>query len=215
MDLRCLIAGIVAAVLFCVLAPASWAAGVGEFESAGDVGKVEHKGSAEFDAAKKEYKITGSGENMWKNEDAFQFVSKKMSGDFTFTMEVAFVGESAEKHRKACAVVRQSLDADAPYVDIAVHGDGMIGLQYRTEKGGSTADTKSTVANPATVKVEREGNVFTASIAKKGETTFQPIGTVTVALTDPVYVGLAVCSHNAKTSETAIFSNVEVKGKGK
>lgn len=203
-------------VVLCVLAMFSAAlpAAVGEFENAGDVGKVEAKGSAEFDAAKAQYKITGSGENIWKNEDAFQFVSKKMSGDFTFTMDAAFVGESAEKHRKACAMVRQSLDADAPYVDIAVHGDGLIGLQFRKEKGGITEATKSDVPNPATVKLERAGNVFTASIAKKGED-FQPIGTVTVALPDPVYVGLAVCSHNAKTSETAIFSNVSVKAAAK
>src|SRR4051812_47496579 len=97
-----------ALALFVLIAPVM--AAVGEFETAGDVGKVETKGTAEFDAAKATYKITGSGENIWKNEDAFQFVSKKMSGDFSITMEVSFLGESTEKHRKACAMIRQSLD---------------------------------------------------------------------------------------------------------
>ena len=29
-------------------------------------------------------------------------------------------------------MVRQSLDADSPYVDVAVHGDGLIEMQFRT-----------------------------------------------------------------------------------
>jgi hypothetical protein len=29
-----------------------------------------------------------------------------------------------------------------------------------------------------------------------------------VSMHDPVYVGLAVCSHNAQVLETAVFSNV-------
>jgi hypothetical protein len=49
---------------------------------------------------------------------------------------------------------------------------------------------------------------------KKGEE-YQPIGSITLALTNPVKVGLAVCSHNAAVSETAIFSNVEVKAAAK
>ena len=31
-------------------------------------------------------------------------------------------------------MVRQGLEADAPNVDVAVHGDGLIELQYRKER---------------------------------------------------------------------------------
>jgi hypothetical protein len=33
---------------------------------------------------------------------------------------------------------------------------------------------------------------------------------VTVVLKDPVYIGLAVCSHDANVLETAVFSNVKI-----
>jgi TolB protein len=201
---------ILAASLAILLASPLAAAAVGEFESAADVGKVDLKGSAEYDAAKAQYKVTGSGENMWKNADAFQFVSRKMSGDIVFTMDVEWIGEGKDKHRKACAMIRQGVDADAAYVDVAVHGDGSISLQYRKAKGEITEAAKNTITAPATVKLERTGDVFTASVMKKGET-FQPIGSVTLVLTNPVDVGLAVCSHNVSVSETAIFSNVAVK----
>jgi hypothetical protein len=41
--------------------------------------------------------------------------------------------------------------------------------------------------------------------------TLTPGGPVTVALTGPVYVGLAVCSHDANVLETAVFSNVRIE----
>jgi hypothetical protein len=187
-------------------------AAVGEFESATDVGRIDLKGSSEFLADKAQYRITGSGANIWAGEDGFQFVWKKTSGDILFSMDVEWIGEGKVKHRKACAMVRKDLEADSPYVDVAVHGDGLIALQYRKEKGGITMSVPTPVKAPATVKMERDGDVFTVSVAVKGGP-FQPVGAVSLALPDPVYVGLAVCSHDAKVSETAIISNVTLKSR--
>jgi Tol biopolymer transport system component len=183
-----------------------------EFAPGVDVGKVEVSGSAKVLPDKAGYRITGSGDNIWAKADAFQFVARKVSGDLVFSMDVEWVGEGKAKHRKACAMVRQSLDADAPYADVAVHGDGLIALQYRKTKGGITFSVPTPIQAPATVRLERDGNVFTVSAAPKGKP-FQPVGAVTVELTDPVYAGLAVCSHNAKESETAIFRNVVLKSR--
>ena len=188
------------------------AAAVGEFEGAADVGNVELPGRAEFIADNAQYRVTGSGANIWKQEDAFQFVSRKVSGDLVFRMDVEWVGEGREKHRKACAMVRQNTDADSPYVDVAVHGDGLIELQYRRAKGGITLGARTPITAPATVQLERDGDVFTVSVARKGQP-FQPVGAVSLAMPDPVFAGLAVCSHNVKTSETAIFSNVTLKNR--
>ncbi|MCX7047836.1 MAG: hypothetical protein NTX50_20415 [Candidatus Sumerlaeota bacterium] len=197
----------------CSLMPISAiAVGVGEFESAVDVGAIDLPGAAEFIPDKAQYRITGSGANIWGKEDAFQFVWRKLSGDLVFSMDVEWIGEGKEKHRKACAMVRQSLDPDSPYCDVAVHGDGLIELQYRKAKGETTYGVRTPTTAPATVKLERDGDVFTVSVARKGES-FQPVGAVSVALPDPVYAGLAVSSHNAKTSETAIFSNVALKNR--
>ncbi|MCX6952865.1 MAG: hypothetical protein NTV51_11975 [Verrucomicrobia bacterium] len=195
----------------CTAVPAR-AANLGEFEQATDVGKIALPGSSTFDPATGQYRLTGSGANMWAKEDAFQFLWKKLSGDLSFTMDVTWVGTGQEAHRKACAIVRSSLDADSPYVDVAVHGDGLIELQYRKEKGGDTFGIRTPIQAPATVKLERDGDVFTVSASKNGGP-FQPVGALSLALPDPVYVGLAVSAHNAKNSETALFSNVTLKNR--
>ena len=183
------------------------AAGTGVFESAADVGTVELKGSSEYLADQGQYRVTGSGKNIWLTEDAFQFLSQKLSGDLLFRMDAFWAGEGKEAHRKVCAMVRRTLEADSPYVDVAVHGDGLIELQFRKEKGGQTYGVRTPLQAPATVKLERDGDVFTASVSKNGGP-FQPIGAISLALSDPVYVGLAVSAHHPKNLETALVSNV-------
>lgn len=137
---RCAIRGHRLAAVLVAFATAlcARAEGIGVFESAGDLGECELKGSSDYRAVQALYRITGGGKNIWSTEDAGQFLWKKMAGDLAFTMEVAWEAEGKEPHRKACAMVRQTLDADSPYVDVAVHGDGLIELQYRIEKSGTS-----------------------------------------------------------------------------
>ncbi len=188
------------------------AAPLGEFDQAADIGRISLPGSSEFLPATGMYRITGSGANMWFKEDAFQFLYKKLSGDLSFTMDVAWPAEGKEAHRKACAIVRGGLAADDVYVDAAVHGDGLIELQYRKSKGADTIGIRTPILAPATVKLERDGDVFTVSASKNGGP-FQPVGAVSLAIADPVFVGLGVCAHNAKNSETALISNVVLKNR--
>jgi len=184
----------------------------GDFGPGVDVGMVEVAGSKQVLPDKAAYRITGSGHNIWAKDDAFHFVARKVSGDVLMRMDVEWVGEGKANHRKACAMARQSLEADAPYADVAVHGDGLIALQYRKMKGGITFGVNSPIRAPATVQLDRDGNVFTVSVAPKGRP-MQPVGAVTVELSDPVYAGLAVCSHTAAVAETAIFTSVVLKNR--
>ncbi len=202
-----------ALVLFCLEA---WGASVtaavapGDFEGSTDVGKVELSGSAEFDAASRTYRISGSGANIWATSDQFHFAWRKESGDLDMTAEIQWVGAGKQPHRKAGWMVRQDLEADSPYADAVVHGDGLISLQYRRTRGGPTMEVKAPLKLPARIRLERTGNVFSLSVAPKGES-FRPAGSLTVTLTDPVYAGLVVCSHDATTRETAIFTEVALK----
>jgi hypothetical protein len=186
------------------------AASLGEFDDHRDIGKVDRPGAAEYDAATKQYRVTGSGENIWAKADAFHFLFKRISGDVTLSADVKFAGEGKVAHRKACLMVRQGLEADDPYADVAVHGDGLISLQYRREKGGATMEVQSPVKGPATVLLQRDGDVFTLSITPAGKPQIR-VGSVTVALHDPVYAGIAVCSHDPAVSETAVLSNLSFK----
>ena len=107
---------------------------VGQFENHGDIGTVLQPGSAAFDSATGTYTITGSGENMWATADAFQFVWKQASGDVSLGADIAFPTATGIRIRKQCLMIRQSLDADSPYVDAALHVVGLTSLQSRQER---------------------------------------------------------------------------------
>ena len=183
---------------------------VGLFDGHGDVGTVLHPGAVKFDPGAKTYTITGSGENMWAAKDAFHFAWTKATGDVAISADVAFIGAGKDPHRKACLMVRQGLDADAAYVDVAVHGDGLTSLQFRDAKGAATHEVQANVSAPARVQVVVRGKYALLFAAAKGEELRFTGAAVRVAFDGPVLVGLAVCAHNKDVTETAVFSNVEL-----
>jgi len=186
---------------------------VGIFEAHGDVGNVgaAYKGSVEYDAEKGTYTVTGGGENMWFGSDAFHFVWKQISGDVTLTADIAFLGAGKNPHRKAVLMVRESLDADSVYADVAVHGEGLTSLQYRDEKGETTHEVQANVSAPKRVRIVKRGGYFTMWVAGE-DGKFELAGaTGKIALNGPYYVGIGVCSHEKDVVEKAVFSNVELK----
>src|ERR1017187_8186694 len=186
--------------LLLVLLCARVAAAQGIFETHADIGDNPLKGAVEFNAG--EYRITGGGANVWASTDAFQFAWRRVSGDVTITADVQFIGKGAVAHRKAMLIVRQNLNPDSPYADVALHGDGMTSLQFRPSAAAVTQETRSTVTGPVRIRIERRGNEFTIYAGKPDEELTRT-GPATVALQDPVYVGLGVCSHDAHILEPA------------
>jgi hypothetical protein len=183
---------------------------VGIFEATGDVGTVLYAGSVDYDTAKKSYTIAGSGENMWFKADAFQFAWKKMSGDVSLSADISFLGTGGNPHRKAVLMIRQSLDADSVYADIARHGNGMTAIQFRTEKGGLTQEVQSPNWNPKSLRIEKHGEYFTMWLAGPDGEMRMAAPSPRIELKEPFYVGIGVCSHDSNVSETAVFTNVEV-----
>jgi regulation of enolase protein 1 (concanavalin A-like superfamily) len=183
---------------------------LGVFDTHADIGETPEKGSVQYDGASGEFRVTGGGANMWEATDAFHFVWKRLSGDTTLTADVRFIGAGAVEHRKAAIMIRQTLDPDAAYADVALHGDGLTSLQFRRTAHANTEEIRSPVIRPVRIRIERRGNQFTIYAGNPGKE-LEAIGPATVVLQDPVYVGLAVCSHDAHILETAIFSNVTLE----
>ncbi len=211
--MRCVNIVVLAWSVSSMLSSESSHAALGLFEHSADVGQISLPGSAQFDAATEQYRITGSGANMWGAEDAFHFVWRQASGDLELSTQVAFEGSGGHEHRKAGVMVRQGPEPDAAYVDAIVHGNGLICLQYRSDRGGETREIQAPFEAPATVRLERDGDLFTLSVART-DGVFHPAGSMTVRLTDPVCVGLAVCSHDATRKDTAVLSDVAFENAG-
>lgn len=186
------------------------ASSLGEFENHGDVGSVLKPGAIEFDPARRTYRITGGGANMWFTNDALHFVWKRMAGDLNFAADIHWIGTGGNAHRKACLLFRQSLDPDSAYADAVIHGDGLTSLQYREERAGPTREIQSNVSAPRRIRLERRGDYVSMSIAREGEALQAAGGSFRIKFQEPFYVGLGVCAHDNDRLESAVFSNVEL-----
>ena len=183
---------------------------VGIFDGHGDVGTVLHPGSSEYDTAHQSYTLSGSGENMWSNSDNFQFAWKKITGDVQLEAIINLL-DAGDPHRKGVLMIRQSLDADSVYADVALHGDGLASLQYRDTKGGETREIQSNVARPTDLRIEKRGDYVYMSVAETGNRLYPAGASMRVSFSGPFYVGIGVCSHNKNAVERAAFENLTVK----
>jgi TolB protein len=184
---------------------------VGMFEGHGDVGTALHAGKSEYDASKHSYTVTGSGENMWSSSDNFQFAWKKWSSDASLTADISFVGQGGKAHRKAVLMMRQSLEPDSAYVDVALHGDGLTSLQYREAKGAPTHEIQSNISALAQLRIEKRGDYVSMWLGAPGEKLRPSGAAMRVSFSAPFYVGIGVCSHDKDAIQKAVFSNVELK----
>jgi TolB protein len=181
----------------------------GQFDGRGDVGSPKIPGLASYDAANQEYAVSGAGTNMWFKSDEFQFVWKRMKGDFILRTRAAFIGKGAIAHRKMGWMVRPNLETGAPYADCAEHGDGHTSLQFRRATGSNTEQVTLSITNADVLQFERKGNTYIFSAAHFGEP-FLTGQISDLALSDDVYVGLFVCSHTADVAEKAVFRDVRI-----
>ena len=185
---------------------------VGVFDAQTDVGQARRAGSTTYDGERQEYVISGAGQNMWGARDDFHFVWKRVSGDFILSTRARFIGTGVEEHRKIGWTIRPTLEPTGVHVTAALHGNGLMSLQYRRTTGGETEETRSRDSLPdadAVIQLERRNGVYIMSVARFGDTlaTQELSG---ISLPDTVYVGLFVCAHNDTVVERATFGNVRI-----
>ena len=181
---------------------------LGVFKSTADIGTTL-KGAAVFSAADGSYRVTGGGADLWGKEDDFRFVWLPLTGDAALEADVSFPADDVAPKEKAMLIFRQSVQPDAAYADLAIHGDGHIALQYRKTDGGQTEDLTAAQKGSKHIRLERKGDHFTASLGDDSSKMDQALS-ADVALHGEVLVGLGVCAHNASGLNTAIFSNVKL-----
>ena len=178
---------------------------IGIFDGKCDIGKVLLPGNTVYDPKNGSYTVSGSGTNIWFNKDAFHYVWKKVSGNQAIEAATNFLGIGKSPFRKACLIIRQSLDSDSAYAGIMVHGDGITALQYRDVNGGFSQETQIPVRKPRSIKLSRKGTTVYADV----NDSFSGAA-IRLDLNEPYYIGIGVCSREENESETAVFSNVSI-----
>jgi len=154
------------------------------------------------------YTMTGSGVDIWGTADEFHFAFKEVSGAAKIIAEVVSL-DNTDPFAKAGVMIRDTLDADSAYVGVFITPENGVRFQYRNDAGAVTErDFAEGVTAPQWVRLERtSGGLIRAYYSADGSS-WDRFSLTQVSATMPIYVGLAVTSHNAELTCQATFSNV-------
>ncbi len=160
--------------------------------------------------------MSGVGTDIWDTADQFRFAYKSLSGNGSVTVRVDSLVRSNE-WAKAGVMIRETLEAGAKHAFVAVtpepsHG---VSFQRRPTAGQASANTDvADVAIPCWVRLTRTGSTFTAQQSADGATWTEIVVSpaLEILMAANVYIGLAVCSHDATIVTAAEFSNLSMSG---
>jgi hypothetical protein len=218
------IGSIICLLAVCLIAAPAFAQ-VGGFTNSVDIGDVGAAGSSSFneiDTDIYEYEVKGSGADIWEAADEFHFVYKEIEGDFSIVgRPYLFVDSGNPEWAKAGLMVRNNLTAGSAFAFAMIRALGQdYAPQWRDTQDTDAAWDDSTLV-PGTdimfpeqegaIEIERRGNTFTFYYiaTETGERTLVTSHHVP-DMQDPVYVGLAVTSHEDGGISTGAFTNVGV-----
>jgi alpha-tubulin suppressor-like RCC1 family protein/regulation of enolase protein 1 (concanavalin A-like superfamily) len=150
-------------------------------------------GWAQF--ANNTFSLYAGGGDIWNAADQGEFVYRPLNGDGTITLQVANLKNSQE-WAKAGIMMRETLSPDARHVLWGVSPTHGVFLQKRVTTGTTPSNyyDGATVA-PVWLKLERKGNVFTASKSSDG-VTWTVFGAETVPMDANIYAGAVLSSPN-------------------
>jgi len=160
------------------------------------------------------YTIRSTGTDIWNNVDEFHFAYKEVaSGACSIIAKVESL-DPVNKDAKAGIMIRNSLEPGSVNAALLLTPDPEKGLRYqiRNTLNGNTVrgdnDLDPNAMAPYWLKLERtSGGLVRASRSPDGDD-WTSFGLKTATMQMPIYIGLAVTSHDMTQVCEAKFSNV-------
>jgi len=176
-----------------------------------DIGTVGFPGTLDY--SDHAFYLSGSGHDIWGNNDGFTYAHTDASGDWEMSARIVNLDES-DFYAKAAVMFRNDLADNSAMAMVCSTGgdDGLASVQFiwRDEAGEGTGIHEiSDVSYPVWVKLTRDDSTFTGSYSTDG-TTWNLIGTATPPLNSAGKIGMGVTSHNNDRIATAVFDNVDL-----
>jgi hypothetical protein len=183
---------------------------------------VRGRAVAFFEKSAGNYVMGGGGTDIWNTADQFRFAGKRLNGNGTLVAKIESL-VNTDPWAKAGVMIRESLAPGSRYAIVLASPGNGVHFQARlmtdvAAVSDNTAPAASTPAQnalrtPVWVKLERTGNTFNGFYSTDGVKWTAMWSPQTINMTaNPVYIGLAVTSHNANALTTAEFSNVSTTG---
>jgi hypothetical protein len=156
------------------------------------------------------------GADIWDIADECRYAYKQLTGDGSMVVRVDALDSSPNTWAKAGVMIRDTDAVGSTHSFMCMTGGSGNGASWQgrpTENAASeNNDATSPVAPPYWVRIDRSGDTLTGFLSPDGQDWTQLGDARTIAMGDPVLIGLALTSHNANQATSAKFSNVSFTG---
>lgn len=205
-------------VLFCPFAhvsaepPTEWQGPVGWWS--GDIGTTGGSAVQSGDT----FEITGDGHDIGGTADGFHFMFKELKGrNGSITARVVSNGTGSDTWAQGGVMIRDDISPGSAHAMTVVTGGagGGAAFQWRTRPdrtSSSAYDPTPSVSPPYWVRIEKTRRYLSSYLSSDGRTWRQQGATKTIAVNDPVYIGICVNSHDAGSLRTYTFDNISYTG---
>jgi hypothetical protein len=152
------------------------------------------------------YSVRGAGQ-IAGTADSFRFVYQTLSADGEIKAQLSSV-QSTNTGGSFGVMIRENLTAGSRYAYLGVAQNLAFRWQRRSNTGGSTSATTSTVSTlPNTwVRLVRSGSTITGYQSTNG-TTWTKVSSRRISMAANVYVGFVVASGSTTALSTATFTS--------
>jgi hypothetical protein len=161
----------------------------------------------------KSFVVEGSGTDIWNSSDGFRFVYRYAHGDCQMITKIDSL-EGTNAWAKAGIMVRESLSGGSRCSYVFVSKRNGASYHYRNIPNDPMIGASMTIDGikaPYWVKLSRKGNLFCFYISADG-IKWVRIDQVEVPMSQKVYIGFAVTSHNNAELGKAVFSKYSLAG---
>jgi regulation of enolase protein 1 (concanavalin A-like superfamily) len=155
------------------------------------------------------YMVKAVGSDIFGNADEFHFAYREVtSGACSIIAKVESL-DNTDPFAKAGIMIRNTLEPDSVNVALLITPENGIRYQRRpTADNATERDIAENITAPYWLRIERTAGGLLRAYYSMDGVTWASFGLKTVTMQMPIYVGLAVCSHNTFATCQATFSNV-------
>jgi hypothetical protein len=173
-----------------------------------DIGDIGFAGSSCLNG--NIFTIKGSGKNIGRNDDEFQFAFTNLAGDENYAANL--ISQNNYSSNKSGIMIRDSLNNTSRFAYIAFTSGAGAQFIYRNTPAGSVGTLQGPVVSlPYKMQLKKIGSVYTAYVSPTGfDGSWIEVGSQDLGFgTGTVYSGLAVTSSDNSKLATATFDTYE------
>jgi hypothetical protein len=154
------------------------------------------------------FTVKGIGRDIYERSDEFHFAYKEISSAAKIIVKVESM-DNTDPFAKAGIMIRDTLDANARYCGLFMTPENGVRYQYRTTVNETTDRMfDPNVAVPYWLRLERTSGGLVRAYYSANGSDWTSFSFASVQMADPMYIGLAVTSHNQDVPCEARFSNL-------